>query len=206
MKKLLNLILILFILQNLAFSKQNDSIKTALLIVDIQDFYFPGEGPGLHNAIPVSLKAKEVLQNFREKKQLVVHIRHLAEKGFDIHKNVAPFDGEKIITKKYVNSFQNTDLLTYLKTNNINRIVIIGMQTQMCVEAATRAGADLGFECVLIHDACATRDVTYAGKTVKADDVQTSTLATIKDGGYAKIIDVKSFKKDIDKYLFQKLD
>lgn len=205
MKRLLNLILIVFILQNIAFSKQNDSIKTALLIIDIQEFYFPGEGPGLHNAIPVSLKAKEVLQNFREKNQLVVHIRHYAKKGFEIHKNVAPIEGEKIITKKAINSFQNTDLLDYLKTNSINRIVIIGMQTQMCVEAATRAGADLGFECILVHDACATRDVIFAGKTVIADDVQTSTLATIKDGGYAKIIDIDTFKKEIDEYLFQKI-
>jgi nicotinamidase-related amidase len=80
------------------------------------------------------------------------------------------------------------------------------MQTQMCVEAAVRAGHDLGFECVLIQDACATRDLKFADKVVKAEDVQTGTLATFIDGGYAKVIDFAKFKENIDKYLFQKLD
>ena len=56
--------------------QKNDSIKTALLIVDIQNFYFPGDGkPGLVNAEQASLVAKDILQIFREKKQLVVHVK-----------------------------------------------------------------------------------------------------------------------------------
>jgi len=38
------------------------------------------------------------------------------------------------------------------------------MQTQMCVEAAIRAGHDFGFECVVVQDACATRDVKFGDK------------------------------------------
>jgi nicotinamidase-related amidase len=137
---------------------------------------------------------------------LVVHVRHKADKGFEIHKNVEPISNEKVITKEEINSFQRTHLLEYLKSNNITRLVIIGMQTQMCVEAAIRAGHDFGFECVVIHDACATRDVKFTDKIVKAEDVQTSILATITDGRYGKVIDLKIFKENIDKYLQQKLD
>jgi len=79
------------------------------------------------------------------------------------------------------------------------------MQTQMCLEAAVRAGHDFGFECIVINDACATRDIKFNDKTVKAEDVQTTILATITDGGYGKVIDLKTFKGNIDKYLFQKL-
>ena len=207
MKRLLSLLLTVFILQYPANSQQKvDSIKTALLIVDIQNFYFPGDGPGLVNAVPASINAKEILQIFRDKKQLIVHVRHKAEKGFEIHKNVEPISNEKVITKEEVNSFQKTDLLEYLRSNHINRLIIIGMQTQMCVEAAIRAGYDFGFECVVVQDACATRDVKFGDKIVKAGDVQTSILSIITDGGYGKVIDLNTFKINTDKYLFKKLD
>ena len=207
MKKIVSLVFVLLLFLFSAYSQQkSDSIKTALLIVDIQNFYFPGVGPGLVNAEGASLKAKEILEIFREKKQLVVHVRHKASKGFEINKNVEPLPTEKIITKTEVNSFKGTDLLDYLKKNNISRLVIIGMQTQMCVEAAVRAGHDYGFECVLIQDACATRDLKFGNKTVKAEEVQTATLATFIDGGYAKVIDLVNFKEDTNKYLFYKLN
>ena len=207
MKKLVGLIILIFFLSFSVKSQQKtDSIKTALLIVDIQDFYFPGNSPGLVNAIPASLHAKEVLQIFRNEHQLVVHIRHKSSKGFEIQENVAPHPGEKVITKEEVNSFLGTDLLEFLKTNNINRLVIMGMQTQLCLEAAVRAAHDFGFQCIVIQDACATRDVTFGDKTVKAEDVQATILSALNDGGYAKIIDTNEFKENAEKYLFQKAD
>lgn len=180
----------------------NDPVKTALLIVDIQQFYFPGDGPGLYHAEEASLAAREVLNIFRERKQLVVHVRHKSTKGFDIHPNVAPLQDEKVITKEAVNSFYKTDLLDYLKKNNINRLVIIGMQTQMCLEGAVRAAHDYGFECIVVHDACATKDLSFGGRTVKAEDVQTAVLATLSAGKYADIIDLKYFKDNTYKFLF----
>jgi nicotinamidase-related amidase len=76
----------------------------------------------------------------------------------------------------------------------------------MCLEAAVRAGHDYGFECIVIDDACATRDLKFLDKTVKAEDVQASTLATITGGGYGKVIDLKTFKENIDLYLKQNLN
>jgi nicotinamidase-related amidase len=207
MKRLLSIFLIVLLFQYSASSQQQNSTpKTALLIVDIQNFYFPGTGPGLVNAEQASLTAKEILQIFRDKNQLVVHIRHKSSKGSEIHKNVEPLSNEKIITKEEVNSFQGTDLLEYLRSKNINRLIIIGMQTQMCLEAAVRAAHDYGFECVVVQEACATRDLSFGGKVVKAEDVQISTFATLTDGGYGKVIEMKSFKENTDKYLFQKLE
>ena len=207
MKRVLILILTVILFQYSVFSQQNsDSYKTALLIVDIQNFYFPGEGPGLVNAEQASLAAKEILQIFRDKKQLVVHVRHKSAKGMEIHKNVEPLSNEKVITKEEVNSFPGTDLLEYLRSNGINRLIIIGMQTQMCLEAAVRAAHDYGFECVVIQEACATKDLTFGGKVTKAEDVQTGTFATFVNGGYSKVIELKTFKENSDKYLFQNPD
>jgi len=205
MKKLFAIVLSVFIFNSIYSQQEIDSIKTALLIIDIQEFYFPVVFAGLVDAEQASLQAKEALKIFRENNQLVVHVRHKSDKGFEIHKNVEPLSTEKIITKEEVNSFQNTDLLEYLKNNNINRLVIIGMQTQMCVEAGIRAAYDFGFENIVIQDACATKDLKFEDKIVLAKDVQTSTLATIVGGGYGKVITLDVFKENIDKYLFQKL-
>jgi nicotinamidase-related amidase len=55
----------------------------------------------------------------------------------------------------------------------------------MCVEAATRAASDYGFKCILVHDACATKDLQYGDRIIKSEDVHYSTLATLKS--YAKV-------------------
>lgn len=72
----------------------------------------------------------------------------------------------------------------------------------------TRAGkrGSCKFECIVIHDACAIRDLKFNDKIVKAEDVYKSTLATIAGGGYGKETDLKTFKENEIKYLQQKLD
>jgi nicotinamidase-related amidase len=109
--------------------------------------------------------------------------------GSPIHKNVTPLPGEKLITKKEANSFNGTDLLTYLKSLNIKRLVICGMQTQMCVEATTRAAYDLGFKCIVVEDACTTRNLKYGGRTIFEIDVQAGAYA-LMNGYYANVIPV----------------
>jgi len=66
------------------------------------------------------------------------------------------------------------------------------MQTHMCVEAATRAAYDLGFKCILIEDACATRDLKFKEKIVKAEDVHFSTLSAL-NRTYAVVITTEEF-------------
>ncbi len=162
-----------------------DTLPTALLLIDIQDFYFPGGRVPLVNPEEASEKAAAVLKIFRDQNLPVIHIQHAG--GVPIHKNVAPLEGEKVITKQEASGFNKTDLLTYLRTLKIRRLVICGMQTQMCVEATTRAAYDLGFKCIVVEDACATRNLKYAGRTVFAIDVQACTYAII-NGYYASVI------------------
>lgn len=168
------------------------SKKTALLIIDIQDFYFPGGSLPLVNPEPASLNAQKILKKFREKNMLVIHVRHNAKSGAGIHANVKPLESEKVISKDHANSFRDTDLLEYLNQHQVKRLVIVGMQTHMCVEAATRAACDLGFECILVHDACATRALKFNDKVISAEDVHYSTLSTLSRT-YAQVMDTKTF-------------
>ena len=165
-----------------------DSLPTALLIIDVQEFYFPSGGKlPLVNPEAASEKAAEVVKMFRNQKLPVIHIQHVG--GSPIHKNVTPLPGEKLITKKEANSFNGTDLLTYLKSLNIKRLVICGMQTQMCVEATTRAAYDLGFKCIVVEDACTTRNLKFGGRTIFEIDVQAGAYA-LMNGYYANVIPV----------------
>ncbi|MGD9995232.1 MAG: cysteine hydrolase family protein [Salinivirgaceae bacterium] len=193
---ILGLLILPFMLS--AQSESEGQKNIALLLVDVQNFYFPGDGPGLVNAEAASRNAKKVLELFRENQKLVVHVRHKASKGFEFHENVLPLESEKIITKTEVNSFLGTDLLEYLQSHKIERLVILGMQTHMCLEAAVRAAHDYGFECTVIEDACATKDLSFNGQVIKANDVHLSTLNTLVSGGYATILNLSSFieKKD----------
>lgn len=166
--------------------------KTALLIIDVQDFYFPGGSLPLVNPETAGLNAKKILKKFREEKLTVVHVRHNAKSGAGIHASVKPITGEKVISKDYVNSFRDTDLLEYLNKHQVKRLVICGMQTHMCVEAAVRAASDFGFKCLLVHDACATRALKFQDKTIQAEDVHYSTLSALSRT-YADVIDTKTF-------------
>jgi len=118
-------------------------------------------------------------------------VKHGDGTGTEIHPNVAPRAGEKVIVKDEVNSFLKTDLLDYLRNNGVKKLVLCGMQTNMCLEAATRAASDYGFECTVIHDACAAKNQTFNGKTVKAEDVHTAALATLK--AYAKVVSADEY-------------
>ncbi len=165
---------------------------TALLIIDIQDFYFPGGKMPLVEPEAAAANAAKILAAFRAEGKPVIHVRHDSEPGGSIYASVAPIEGEKVFTKSEVSCFNGTQLLAYLKEIGVERLVIVGMQTHMCLEAATRAAHDLGFECIVIGDACATRDLTYGDRTVPAADVHASTLATL-DRIYAKVVNTETF-------------
>jgi nicotinamidase-related amidase len=175
----------LLIMTTSLVSKSQVPDSTALILIDIQNFYFTGGSLPLVNPEAAAKNAATLLTWFRENKKLVVHIGHLAKTGTDFSNLVTPQSGEKVIMKKEVSAFLNTDLDRYLRENHITNLILCGMQTHMCLEGATRAAHDLGFQCTVAGDACATRDLTWEGTTVKAADVHAVSLATLKS--YAKV-------------------
>jgi nicotinamidase-related amidase len=177
------------------WASNKETPKTALLIIDIQNFYFPGGALPLENSEEASLKAGKLLSKFRQDKALVIHVGHNAKKGAEFHEHVKPQKGEKVIYKNEVNCFKNTELLQYLKKNKVEGLVICGMQTHMCLEAGTRAAHDYDFKCIVVHDACATRALTFNNRIVSAEDVHNSTLSTLSKT-YAKVIDLETYLKE----------
>jgi nicotinamidase-related amidase len=171
-----------------------EKMRTALIIIDIQKDYFPGGKYPLVNPLEAAKKAYMLLQCFREHGGHHVHIQHVSTKpdatffisgdrGTDIHDSVAHFEGEPIVYKHSPNSFLNTNLLDLLKSWEVERVVICGMMTHMCVDATARAASDLGFQVLVAEDACATRDLTFDGTTIPAEHVHKAFLAALKSYG-----------------------
>jgi len=201
--KLFTTIIALIVGLNLGFAQTGNKMNKALLIVDIQNDYFQGGKAELVNPDKASQNAKLMLEYFRQNNLPVVHVQHIANrpnatyfipdtKGAEIHNDVKPKDTEPIIIKHFPNSFRETNLLEYLKSKNITDLVICGMQTHMCIDATTRAAKDLGFNCVVIGDACATRDLEINNVKAKAADVQTSFLSAL-NGFYSKVMTTEQY-------------
>ncbi len=175
-------------------------MTTALLIVDIQNDYFPGGKMELVGSLQAAAQARLLLDHFRSAALPRLFIQHLAARpgatfflpgtpGAEIHPTLQRETGETLIQKHFPNSFRDTTLLTRLQDAGIQRVVICGMMTHMCIDATTRAAYDLGFNCLLAADACATRDLIFAGEAVPAAMVQAAFLAALQ-GTYATVRNV----------------
>lgn len=176
--------------------------KPALLLIDIQEFYFPGGKVQLEDPEMAGMHAGLVLEQFRNHKLTVIHVKHEFEPGGEIHSYVKPQRGETVISKNQVNAFLGTGLREQLMADSITRLVICGMQTHMCVEAAVRAAHDIGFECILVSDACATRAVQYQEHIIPAKNVHYSTIQSLQDT-YATVTTTDRLLRDFNQLIYK---
>jgi len=165
-------------------------VTTALLLIDIQNDYFPGGRMELVGSEEAGQRAGEVLAYFRTHALPLIHIRHVSTRpgstfllpeteGANIHDSVAPLPGETVFVKHFPNSFRGTPLLDHLREMGIERLAVAGMMTSMCVDASARAAFDHGFQNVLLHDAMATRDLLFNGATIPAAQVHGAFLSAL---------------------------
>ena len=171
--------------------------ERALVVIDIQNDYFPGGAMELEGADAAAANASRALARARQEDLPVFHVRHLSTRpgatffipgtrGAEIHAAVRPQSGERVIEKNFPNSFRGTELERALKDAGVKELVVAGMMTHMCVDTTVRAAADLGFACSLAADGCATRALQFAGRNVEAEQVQLAYLAGL-DGAFAAV-------------------
>jgi nicotinamidase-related amidase len=173
-------------------------MKTALIIIDIQVDYFPGGKWELVGMDIASLNAARLLTVFRDSNRPIFHVQHIAKNpdapffvvgthGAEIHKSVQPRESEKIIIKEFANSFRETSLLNDLHHAGVERLVICGGMSNMCIDATTRAATDFGFDCIVAHDACAASNLEFYGHITPALEVHCSFMAGLAFA-YAKVV------------------
>ncbi len=189
-------------------AQQQKTEHTALLIIDVQNDYFPGGKMTLEKSVQAAENTRRILEYFRNNHLPVIHIQHISTndgatfflpgtEGTKINHLVLPREDEKVIVKHFPNSFRETDLLGYLQSKKIKNLVITGMMTDVCVESTTRAAFDFGFTNTIIGDATATRNRELNGEVIKAEEVQRSFLARISALGnlYARVINTDELLK-----------
>jgi nicotinamidase-related amidase len=167
--------------------------KKALIVIDIQNDYFPnydGAKWPLIGMEEAAAKAARVIKASRDAGDLVVNIRHEflsadapffspGSSGAAIHEVAIPAEGEAVITKHHTNAFRDTDLKETLDAHGIEEVVIVGAMVHNCVDAATRAAFDYGYAVTVIHDAVATLDMEFGGVLVPATQVHAAWMAEL---------------------------
>lgn len=163
---------------------------SALLLIDLQNTYREGV-MRLANVEPAIAEAKTLLARAREAGSLVIHVRHDAGAGspYDvsapigqISDEVAPRDGEAVITKAYPSAFVGTDLKEQLEKAGVTDVIVAGFMTHMCVNSTTRSAFSLGFRPTVVASTTATRDLpAIDGSVVPAAQLQAASLAALSD-------------------------
>lgn len=180
--------------------------KSALVVIDIQNDYFPGGKWTLADMDAAAANAAKLIADARQHGRMIVHVRHEnpspeapffqpGTPGAEIHESVRPAGDETVILKNFPNSFRETNLKEILDGAGVTELVICGAMSHMCVDAGTRAAADYGYAVTVIHDACASRDLEFNGVTVPAEFAHAAFMSAL-GFGYASL-------KSTDDYLGQ---
>jgi nicotinamidase-related amidase len=177
--------------------------RRALVLIDLQNDYFPGGKWPLVGIEAAADNAAQLLAAARAAGDVVVHVRHEFPSpdapfftpnsaGAQTSGKVLPQAGEPVVLKNHVNSFKETDLQAILQQHGVDEVVICGAMSHMCVDAGTRAASDLGYRCLVVHDACATHDQKFADRVVPAADVHAAFMAAL-GFGYAKLVSTEEY-------------
>jgi nicotinamidase-related amidase len=178
----------------------------ALLLVDIQNDYFPGGLMALDTMEAAARNAAGLLAEFRARDWPRFHVQHVSNRagatfflpgtpGVEIHDCVCPVDDEPVVIKHFPNSFRETLLFDELWETGVSELVICGAMSNLCIDAATRHASDFGFKCTVIHDACAARALAFGGRTVAAADVHAAFMAAL--GAYARVCAAQDWLREL---------
>ena len=178
-------------------------MKTGLLLVDLQNDYFPGGKMELTGILQASEKALRLLDHFRKNNLPIFHVQHISThpgatfflprtEGGKIYSALEPLAGEEVFQKHFPNSFRETFLLEALRKQGVDDLVTAGAMSHMCVDATVRSACDLGFSCTVIEDACATKDLDFRDSLVPAVHVHRAFMAALH-GAYAKVMTAGEF-------------
>ncbi len=172
--------------------------RQALIVIDMQqgmrfDTLPPRNNPDAEDRLAHLLSA------WRASAQPVVLVRHISrspasvfapgQPGIEFQQRFLPLAHEHVVEKNVPDAFVNTGLERWLHARGVQRVVIAGVSTNNSVEASARTAGNLGFDTLVVADACFTFDKTDFGGTLRsAEEVHLMALANL-DGEYARVLD-----------------
>lgn len=172
-------------------------MKYAIVVVDVQQALV---NDGLYNKEEFVSNIQDVLQFGREKNLEIIYVRHddgegealtKGAPGYDIFDGIAPEDGEIVFDKSYNSIFKKTGLKEYLKEKYITNLIIMGLQTEYCIDATLKAGVEHGYRMIVPVGTITTRD----NGELTARQLNEFYHYTIWNGRFAKVLPINKVKE-----------
>lgn len=164
--------------------------QSALVLIDCQNTYREGIMQ-LEGVEPAPAQCAKLLKRARDSGAPVIHIQHDAGPGspYDVRAHigsiadvVAPAAGEKVITKAFPSSFEQTDLDAELKRLGVTDLVLAGFMTHVCVNSTARAAFNHGYRTTVVGNATATRSLKNpVGGDLSAEELHNGALTALSD-------------------------
>ena len=138
-----------------------------LLVVDMQKGVADEE---LYDYESFMEKTAGLIETARKNNVEVVYVRHdagedsgmtVGDEAFEIVDEVAPKEGEKVFVKTINSCFGNPDLRTYMEQQEDKRLMIIGLQTNWCIDATVKSAFERGYEVIIPEGTNSTFDNDY---------------------------------------------
>ena len=164
-----------------------------LLVVDTQKLI---TNDNLYNFSTFVGNVKTLITCARDNNVEVIYIRHddgptceltKGTEGFEIFEEFKPMNGEKIFDKDVNSAFKGTGLLEYLKEKNEIDVIIVGLQTDYCIDATIKCGFEHGFNIIVPKYANTTVDNSF----MTAEESYKYYNEFIWNGRYAKSISLE---------------
>ena len=171
-----------------------DMKKSALIIIDVQNGMFH-EGNAVNNGDLLIHNLQYLIAKARSNHTPIFYIQHNAAagrplengtKGWEIHPEIAPQEKDTIIQKKMPDSFLKTNLEEELKKQQINHLIITGIQTEVCVDTTCRRAFSMGYKVTLVSD---------THRTWETEDLTAEQIIKHHNGVLRWFADVKPFKE-----------
>lgn len=166
-----------------------DLDRAVLLPIDMQQGFDAPPWPRRWND-QVDANGLALLEAWRAGGRPIIHVRHDSVQpgsslapgtpGNAFRSGFEPLKGEPLVTKSVNSAFIGTDLDLRLKRLGAKHVVTFGISTDMCVSTTVRTGSNMGWDMILVPDACDCFDLPDGqGGTIAAEDVQRAHVATL---------------------------
>jgi nicotinamidase-related amidase len=145
-------------------------MNKALLLIDLQNDYFPGGKFPLWNTDAVLTNIEQAIKAARMKGIPIIHIQHVANpkmgiapffnegtEGAKIHPLIlAAAPDAPIVVKEYADSFVGTKLEETLSGLGVDELLVCGMMTQNCVTHTAISKSAEKYKVSILADCCTT--------------------------------------------------
>jgi nicotinamidase-related amidase len=145
-------------------------MSKALLVIDLQNDYFPGGAFPLWNTEVALQNTVEAIERANARNVPVIVVQHIADSsqgispffnrgttGVDVHPRIlAAAPGAPVVVKQFADSFVKTTLEQTLAGLGTTELLVCGMMTQNCVTHTAISKSAEKYDVSILVDCCTT--------------------------------------------------